>query len=130
MLNTTRPFPRALLTSAALLLAACTGVTGADLEIKPILVDAVDVKLLESFPVQVHARVQGVLGDGCTEIESVTQARAGGAVTVTILSKRPKDAMCTQIAKTYDETIALDGGFPPGSYTLRVNAHETTFRVD
>jgi hypothetical protein len=112
------------------MLTACTSVTGSDLEIAPISIDSVDVQILESVPVQVKARVQGTIGDGCSELESVTQERTGNEITITILRRRPKDAFCTQIAKLYDETLTLGGEFPSGSYVLRVNDVEKTFQVD
>jgi hypothetical protein len=73
--------------------------------------------------------VRGVLGDGCTELDGVTGARRGNTVTLTILSTRPEDAICTQIAKLYDATITLPGDFPPGDYLLRVNSVEKAFSV-
>jgi hypothetical protein len=50
-------------------------------------------------------------------------------VTVTILRQRPRDAICTQIAKLYEDNIRLDGQYPPGQYTLRVNDLTTTFET-
>ena len=48
-------------------------------------------------------------------------------MTVTILRERPREAVCTQIAKLYDDVIRLEGQFPPGDYLLRVNSVEKTF---
>ncbi len=114
---------------AAPLLLACDPASP-ELEIRPISIDSVEVTVLESAPVQVQAHVQGTIGDGCTKLHSVDQERSGNTITVTILSERPRDAVCTQIAMLYDETIRLDGDFPPGSYQLHVNAFDTRFRVD
>ena len=50
-------------------------------------------------------------------------------MTLTILSTRPEDAICSQIAKLYDATSALPGDFPPGEYVLRVNSVEKTFAI-
>jgi hypothetical protein len=111
---------------ALTLLAACSSTTGATL-IEPIQIDGVEILILESAPPQVKAHVTGVIGDGCSELDSVQQARSGSTVTVTILRKRPKDAFCTQIAKLYDETISLEGTFPAGEYVLNVNEFSTTF---
>jgi hypothetical protein len=108
------------------ILTACAETTGAVL-IEPIQIDGVEILILESAPPQVQAHVTGVIGDGCSELESVTQARAGNTVTVTILRRRDRDAFCTQIAKLYDETIALEGTFPAGEYVLNVNDFGTTF---
>lgn len=51
-------------------------------------------------------------------------------MTLSIYSTRPPDAICTQIAKLYDATLALTTGpFPPGPYVLRVNGVEKTFVI-
>jgi hypothetical protein len=114
--------------AGALLVAGCGGgPTSPDLVTSPIQVDSVDVTVLESSPPQVAVQVQGVLGDGCSTLHSVAQQRVGNVVTVTILRERPRDAVCTQIAKLYDEVIRLDGTFPPGDYVLRVNSVEKPF---
>ncbi len=123
---------RTLILGLIPLLASCTSVTGSEeeVEIKPIPIDSVEVLILESLPVQVKAHIQGTIGDGCSEIESVTQKRSDQTITITILRRRPKDAVCIQIAKLYDETISLDGAFPPGSYVVQVNDFEKTFTID
>jgi hypothetical protein len=100
-----------------------------DVVTEPIQIDRVDVAILESSPPQVTAQVQGVIGDGCSSVHSVTQQRTANVVTVTILRERPRDAICTQIAKLYDEAIRLEGTFPPGDYVLRVNSVEKPFRT-
>ena len=106
---------------------ACASPATPDLVIEPIQVDRVDTLILESSPPQVTARVQGVLGDGCATLHSVAQQRSANTVTVTILRERPREAICTQIAKLYDEVLRLEGQFPPGNYVLRVNAFEKAF---
>jgi hypothetical protein len=120
-----------LLFPPLVLAAACaseSGPTGTgDLVIEPIPIDSVEVAILESFPPQATAHVQGVLGDGCSELNSIRQERSGNLVTVTILRERPRDAICTQIAKLYDDNIPLEGQYPPGQYTLRVNDVTTSF---
>ena len=88
-----------------------------------------EVEILESTPPQVAARVTGVLGDGCATLHSVEQQRAGNTITVTILRQRPREAICIQIAKLYDAVIRLEGPFSAGSYLLRVNGVERSFRI-
>jgi len=95
-----------------------------------ISIESVEVLILETFPVQATAHVQGTLGDGCTEFHSLTQSRAGNEITVTILKKRPREAVCIQIAKLYEANIPLQGQYPPGKYLLRVNGFEKAFSTD
>jgi hypothetical protein len=119
---------RSLLVAA--LLAACALPADPDVVVEPIQVDSVDVRVMESSPPQAAARVQGVLGDGCASLHSQEQQRSGNTVTLTILRERPRDAICTQIEKLYDENIALQGALPPGEYVLRVNGVEKAFTTE
>lgn len=112
---------------AVLVAGACSTPAAPDLLTEPIQIDGVDVLILESSPPQVSAHVTGVIGDGCATLSSVQQQRSGNTVTVTILRERPREAICTQIAKLYDDVIRLDGQFPAGSYLLRVNTFEKAF---
>ena len=95
--------------------------------ITPIVIERVDVRVLETSPPQATAHVEGVIGDGCSELNSQRQVRDGNTVTITELGQRPPHAICTQIAKIYREDIPLEGVFPPGQYVLNVNAVARTF---
>lgn len=95
--------------------------------IRPVQVTGVDVRIAESFPPQGFAEVTGVLGDGCTEALEPTVQRDGDTITVTILSQRPRDAICTMIAKEYRETVPLGSLEPGRQYTLRVSDYATVF---
>jgi hypothetical protein len=97
--------------------------------IAPIQIDQVEVRIVESLPVQVFAHVTGVIGDGCSEAMPVKQTREGNTLTLTINRQRPAEAMCTQIAKIYEETIQLTGDFPPGEYVLKVNDVTQAFTI-
>jgi hypothetical protein len=112
-----------------LLTAACHGTPAAPPEasviVRPIHVDSVEV-VLDAAPA---AHVRGIVGDGCTELQGVTQARTGSAIEITILSRRPADAICTQLAKLYDALLPLAGPFPSGSYVVTVNGVAAPFAV-
>jgi hypothetical protein len=117
------------LAAAAVLLAACgrSPATPAPTQIiRPIQIDSVQVVVQAS---QVSVRVRGVVGDGCTELSGTSMSRADASVDIQILSQRPAEAICTQIALLYDETLRVPGEFTPGHYALRVNSVETSFDV-
>lgn len=120
---------RILLWGTALGALACSGPAEPSLVVEPIQITEVEVLVLESFPAQVMAHVTGVIGDGCATLLPEEVERSASEITISILRQRPADAVCTQIAKLYDERIAL-GTFPPGEYVLRVNDVEERFRVD
>lgn len=112
------------------LLTACGGTPASpDLVIEPIHIDSVDVVVGASVPLTVEVHVQGVIGDGCSVVHSVSQERSGSTVTITILRERPRDAICTQEARLYDARIRLEGTFPAGSYLVRVNGVERAFTI-
>jgi hypothetical protein len=114
---------------AALLASGCgrPNPASSDVVIDPIQVESVEVVVAESDPPQASAHVRGVIGDGCSSLHPVEQERTGSTVVLTILRERPANAICTQIALLYDDTIRLEGTFPPGAYVLRVNGTETSF---
>ncbi len=92
-------------------------------------VDDVSINLLESYPYQVHIVVNGILNDGCTTINEITQKRDGNTINVNITTKRPKDAFCIQVVKMVEERIPLDGGFLPGHYKIIVNGFVKEFDI-
>ena len=116
--------------TTAVLAAACSNPAEPVLLVEPIQIDRVDVLILEISPPRATAHVEGVLGDGCSELHSVEQTRSGETVTVTILRERPRDAVCTQIARLYQDDIPLEGVYPPGRYLLRVNSVEKAFATN
>jgi hypothetical protein len=93
-------------------------------------VESVEVRILESFPVQVSAQVKGYLRDGCESLAGTTQARSGNTITVTIATAREASRSCIQAIAPVEENVRLDGAFPSGTYVVRVNGIEQTFRVD
>ena len=91
-------------------------------------VDSVDAVILESFPLQVMAAVNGNLPDGCTEIYDSHVERTDNAFSVTLTTARPTDAECTEALVPYQENIPLDVyGLPAGDYTVTVNGVSAGF---
>jgi inhibitor of cysteine peptidase len=122
--------------AAALAVASCGGDGGSPAQpsdpmlVRPAVTTSVSVLILESFPVQVHARLIGELGDACTELLPITQTRSGNEIALTVQSQRPRDAICAQVLSVFDEVVVLEGAFPPGHYALLVNGVATPFTVD
>jgi hypothetical protein len=100
-----------------------------EVSVEPIHIDSVEVTLSNSQPVQGLAHVTGIIGDGCSELIPPKIALDGTRITITIERSRPVDAVCTQIAKLYDDRLPL-GPLSPGDYVLRVNDVVQRFRVD
>jgi inhibitor of cysteine peptidase len=93
-------------------------------------VEAIEILILESFPVQVHVVARGYLPDGCTEIGEIRQACPEQTFQVTITTVRPAAAVCTQALEPFEEAIALDVlGLQAGVYTVDVNGITGTFEL-
>ena len=93
-------------------------------------IESLELKVLESFPVQVHARVAGSLSDACTRVASVAQSRAGSTFTLDIRTMRPAGAFCAQALTPFDETVVLDVfALPAGTYTVHAGEKSATFTL-
>ena len=128
--NLSRSFASiAIIFVLAVLLESCSLFQSRDQFIyKDAQIESIDVQVLESMPVQVHVVAHGFVGDGCTEIYQITKKREESAFFITITTRRPADAICTQIAKMFDEMISLDvQNLPAGRYSVDVNGMTKTF---
>lgn len=93
-------------------------------------VDSLEVRILESFPVQIHLVAQGNLPDGCTEIDQIIKEREDKTFVVTIRTTRLADAICTQALVPFEEVILLDVvGLKAGKYTVVVNGVPGSFEL-
>ena len=98
-----------------------------------VFINDVELMILESFPVQVRARIQGDLADGCTSIAGIEIERDVEAerFTVRIETTRDDDAICTQALVPFEESIDLDvRGLPAGTYTVDVHGETATFTLN
>jgi len=85
-------------------------------------VGAIEIRIVESEPVQVEVIVRGYLADGCTQIAETSVTRDGNQFQVTLTTQRPADAICTQALVPFEEVISLDvEAASPGEYSVDVN---------
>ena len=100
------------------------------LETGDAVVENIEVRILESFPVQVHAVLTGYLPDGCTTITGSEVVTAGTTFRIRLTTERPEDAICTQAIVPFEEVVPLDvSGMPAGTYQVAVNDLWTTFEL-
>ena len=93
-------------------------------------VRSVDLAILESFPVQVHAMTEGFLADPCTSLDQITQSRDGERISVKMTTTRDADAVCIAVIVDFEEVVPLDVyGLPAGTYTVDVNGVTATFTL-
>ncbi len=94
-------------------------------------VESIQLLILESFPVQVNARIRGALPDGCTTIDNITTEHGGNDFTITLTTFRPADAVCTEAEVPFDEVVGLDVfGLDAGTYSVTANGIGGTFTLD
>jgi len=94
------------------------------------VVDSIDILIMESMPVQVSVVVRGNLPDGCTTIGEAATQRDDRTFVVTLTTRRPLDAMCTEALVPYEQAVPLEvAGLPAGVYTVTVNGVSDTFEL-
>ncbi len=94
------------------------------------VVERVDVRILESFPVQVQAAVTGYLPDGCTTISAIDVVTEGNTFRIAITTQRPADAMCTMAVVPFEEIVPLEtANLPAGDYEVVVNEITASFTL-
>lgn len=71
-------------------------------------VESIEVRILESDPVQVEAVVRGQLADGCTTIEGATVEAQAQTFVITLQANRPADQMCAQVLAPFEQTVPLE----------------------
>lgn len=94
-------------------------------------VESVEIQILESMPVQVHAVVRGQLPDaGCTTIGSVEQTREGNTFHVTLVTTTDPLKLCDQALTPFEQVIPLDvSGLEPGQYIVDVHGVQASFEL-
>jgi hypothetical protein len=91
-------------------------------------VESIEIKVLETVPVQIEVIARGTLPDSCTQIDMAGVQRAGNTYTATVTTKRDASVSCTSSSVPFDRTIPLDVlNLPAGLYTVNVNGVIGTF---
>jgi inhibitor of cysteine peptidase len=119
-----------------------TGETGGEVEgtgeeseaeEEPMLVriEGIDVAVLKSFPVQIHAVLRGHLSDPCVEAGEALVSRDGNTFTVTIPAERPPGRMCAQVLVPFERSVPLPvRDLPKGEYRIEAHGASATFTLD
>jgi inhibitor of cysteine peptidase len=106
------------------------GTSGGDYTYSTANVESIKIITPESFPVQIQVIAEGYLPDGCTEIDEIKTEKEGNAFNISISTRRPKDAVCTQAIGNFTKTIPLKvQGLKAGNYTVNVNGVTGSFEL-
>jgi inhibitor of cysteine peptidase len=101
------------------------------LEIRLAPIHEVRVAIAESYPPQVMVYIQGGLADGCTTFHELKTERSGSTINITVTTRRPKDAVCTQVYGYFEQNVNLGSDFVSGqTYTVNVNDKTTSFVME
>jgi hypothetical protein len=103
--------------------------------IKVMVVD-VEIRYLETNPVQVEFVIRGTLPDQCKYGFYSIENRGDQNVRISLTGIHPSDNSCLQTAQTIEYVLRLgrdmpeaERGFAPGDYELMVNNYKTTFSI-
>jgi hypothetical protein len=84
-------------------------------------VEATDILVLESFPLQFQLSLSGNLPTPCHELRIVVaEPDANANIAVDVYSVVDPSLICIQVLKAFQASINL-GSFPTGHYTVTVN---------
>jgi inhibitor of cysteine peptidase len=99
-------------------------------------VDEVEIRYLDTDPVQVELVIRGTLPDQCQYGFYSVESRVEQTVRVNLSGIHPADTSCAQTPQTVEYVLLLGRdmpeaarGFPPGEYQLIVNGYQTSFSV-
>ncbi|MCB0138113.1 MAG: hypothetical protein KDD75_23635, partial [Caldilineaceae bacterium] len=93
-------------------------------------VEAVDMRILESFPVQVQAVVSGQLPDACAFVESSEVTVAANAFYVSMTVARQPNMRCAQVLTPFEQVIPLETAeLPAGDYSVQAGNVKTVFTL-
>jgi hypothetical protein len=101
-------------------------------EPKPIIglagVERIEPVVLGPDPELVRVVVYGWLPDACTSLDGFDQKTEGNVITIRVLTTRPRDVMCAQVIKRFQETYPVEvEGLAPGTYTLQISGKTAQF---
>lgn len=93
-------------------------------------VEAVEIRIQESFPVQVQAVVRGQLPDACAFVESTNVSVDGNTFYVSMTVARKANMRCAQMLTPFEQIVPLDtADLPAGTYSVQVGAVVTEFEL-
>ena len=80
---------------------------------------------------QLIIEVSGHLPDSCTEIDEITTKRNGKKLIVDITTKRPEDAMCSQVIMPFERNVKFNiTGLDESTYNVSVNGINKSIALD
>jgi len=101
-----------------------------------VMVNEVEIRYLETSPVQVELVIRGTLPDQCAYGFYSVENRGDATVKISLSGIHPADNSCVQTIQSIEYILLLgrdmpesERGFAPGEYALTVNKYQTTFSI-
>ncbi len=88
-----------------------------------------EVALTSTAPPAVEVTMHGYLGDGCTKLAGISEELSGSTIRLTVQTQRPKDAICSMIAREFTQKYTLKTPLSRGTYTLAINDFTTQVTI-
>lgn len=94
------------------------------------IIESVEVRLLESDPVQVEAVIRGQLPDACSFIQDSSVGAVGSTFYIRLSTARQLAQRCIQSLTPFEQVVRLGSPEPAtGTYEVRVGAVVETFSL-
>jgi hypothetical protein len=100
-----------------------------------VVVTDVEIRYLETAPVQVELVIRGTLPDQCKYNFYSVENRRNQNIKISVKGRHPAEG-CEQISQAVEYILLLgrdmpesERGFTPGNYTLSVNKYQTVFTI-
>jgi heat shock protein HslJ len=94
-------------------------------------IEALQIDIMESLPVEVNATVSGALLNGCVTLDGITSTRQGSLFTLYVNSTHSGADVCTTVITPFETRVTLEtNGLPPGTYTVMVGEIRRDFILD
>lgn len=80
---------------------------------------------------QLIIEISGHFPDSCTEIDEITTKRNSKQLIVYITTKRPEDAMCSQVIVPFEKDVKFNtSGLDESTYNVSVNGINKSIALD
>lgn len=94
------------------------------------IIESVDVRILETGPVQVEAVIRGQLPDVCSFIQDSSVGAVGSTFYIRLSTARQLAQRCIQSLTPFEQVVRLGSPEPPtGTYEVHVGAVVATFTL-
>jgi hypothetical protein len=85
------------------------------------IIEAAEIVLMESFPVQASVVIKGWLPDTCAVVDQINQAKNGSQFNIVVTTVHQTGVMCTEQPQLFEEVVPLDIlGATAGEYSVTV----------